>query len=110
MVRHFFGAVVRHVANHDAATACRFQIDVVETDAAADNAAALPQSGDGALGELDVMEDEQNIGLGGAGCHIRLVVGLQQDQVGNGVEDGALDAGFGEVIGDNDERTLGHTS
>jgi len=77
VVSDLLGAIIRHVANHDAATTGRFQIDVIEADAAADDAAALRQRRDGVLGQLDVVEHQQHVGGRGARGHVRLVVGLQ---------------------------------
>jgi hypothetical protein len=61
-----------------------------------------------ARAELDVVEDEQGVGVGGPADDVGLVVGLQEAQFGDRVEHGAFDAGVGEVIGDDDQGTGAH--
>ena len=46
----------------------------------------------------------------GAAGHLGLVVGLQQPRSAVGSRTAALDAGFGQVIGDDDEGTLAHAA
>ena len=67
----------------------RFEIDVVEADAAANDAATFgeEEGGDGAFGQLDGMVDEQDVGRGAAAGHIGFVIGLQQREIGDAVEE-----------------------
>jgi len=77
MVGDLLGAVIGHVAHDDATPAGRLQVHVVEADAAADDAATLRELGEGALGQLDVVIDQQHVGRAAGADDLGLVVGLQ---------------------------------
>ena len=108
VVGDLLGAVVGHVADDDAARPGRVDVHVVVADAAAHDPLAARQAGEGPLADLDGVEDEQHVGVGGALGHHVLVVGLQQLQVGHAGQHLRFGTRLGDGIGDDDQGTGRH--
>ena len=95
-VGDLLGAVVGHVGHGDSPGAGELPIDVVDSNAAANDQLAASEPLDRGLCDGDLVVQNDRVGIVDRSCQIGLAVGLQRDHVGNVAEKSSL--GFELVV------------
>ena len=109
MIGDFLGAVIGNVADDHAVPGRGIDVDVVISDTGADHAAAARRTREaGFAQDREVVEKHDRIGLRKIPGQLGLIAGSRHDEVGNVVQNGGLDRGLVQEIGDQHRESIRH--